>query len=242
LLHTRSRAFSFLEILRPLSGRESWDHFDWRDLGITRRALTLAATDQMRPLYRKIKDRQVKRRLLQRHKALLRRLKVAGGPCKIVFVCYGNICRSPLAAALAKQRLSGVTIDSVGFHDQTGRSCPEKILRIANSFGIDLSRHRSARATRDQLANADLVIAMDLQNIDLVIKEFPEIADRTTLLGLFGTPEILAIADPYLVDQSATERICEQVCAGIDDLTSWVVETKSPACTPAIPTAAAGSR
>ncbi|HEV7551993.1 MAG TPA: ATP-grasp domain-containing protein, partial [Candidatus Angelobacter sp.] len=35
LLHTRSRAFSLLELLRPLSGRESWDHFDWRDLGVT---------------------------------------------------------------------------------------------------------------------------------------------------------------------------------------------------------------
>ncbi|HEY4678988.1 MAG TPA: ATP-grasp domain-containing protein, partial [Candidatus Angelobacter sp.] len=242
LLHTRSRAFSFLELLRPLSGRESWDHFDWRDLGIARRTLALAVMDQMRPVYRKIKDWQVKRRLLQGHVALLRRLKVAGGPGKIVFVCYGNICRSPLAAALAEQRLSGVTIDSAGFHDQTGRSCPEKILRIGNSFGLDLSSHRSARVTRNQLANADLVIAMDLENLNRVRQEFPEIADRTTLLGLFGTPEVLAIADPYLVDQSATERICEQVHASIDGLVSWVTKAKPAACTPAIPSTAAGSR
>ncbi len=67
LLHTRFRVFSFLELLRPLSGRESWDHFDWRDLAITRRALALAVTDQVRPVYRKLKDWQIKRRLLQRH-------------------------------------------------------------------------------------------------------------------------------------------------------------------------------
>ena len=175
--------------------------------------LALAVTDQVRPIYRKIKDWQIKRRLLRHHNALLRRLKAAGGPGKIVFLCYGNICRSPLAAALAEQRLSGVTIDSAGFHEQTGRSCPQKILRIGTAFGIDLSSHRSARVTRDQLANADLVIAMDLENLNRLRQEFPEMANRTTLLGLFGTPETLAIADPYLADEAATNRICEQVRA-----------------------------
>lgn len=242
LLHTRSSVFSFLELLRPLSGRESWDHFDWRDLAITRRALALAATDQVRPLYRKLKDRQIKRRLLQRHRKLLRRLNAAGGPRKIVFLCYGNICRSPLAAALAEQWLSGVPIDSAGFHDQTGRSCPQKILRIGASYGINLSSHRSARVTRDQLANADLVIAMDLENVKRVRQEFPEMADRTTLLGLFGTPETLAIADPYIADEVATNRICEQVRLGIRGLASWVAKAKPAACTPAIPSTAAGSR
>jgi protein-tyrosine-phosphatase len=242
LLHTRSRIFTFLEFLRPLSGRESWDHFDWRDLGITWRALALALEDQVRPIYRKVKAWQVKRGLLQRHRALLRRLKAAGGPSKIVFVCYGNICRSPLAAALAAKRLSGVTIDSAGFHGQTGRRCPQKILRIGKSYGIDLSSHRSARITRDDLANADLLIVMDLENLNCVRQEFPEMANRTTLLGLFATPETLTIADPYLADEAATSRICEQVQAGVQDLASCVITTRRSVCAPAVPNAAAGNR
>lgn len=242
LLHTRPRAFSFLELLRPLSGRESWDHFDWHDLGITRRALALAVTDQVRPACRTLKEWQMKRRLLQRHRSLLRRLKAAGGPNKIVFLCYGNICRSPLAAALAEQRLSGVAIDSAGFHEQTGRGCPEKIRRIGNSYGIDLSSHRSARVTHGQLANADLVIAMDLENLNCLRQEFREMADRTTLLGLFGTPEILTIADPYLADEAVTNKICEHVRQGIEGLASWVAQRKCAAGTPAIPSAAAGNR
>lgn len=242
LLHTRSRVFSFLELLRPLSGRESWDHFDWSDLGITRRALALAVSDQVRPVYRKLRDWQVKRKLLQRHRGLLRRLKTAGGPGKILFLCYGNICRSPLAAALAEKRLSGVTIDSAGFHEQTGRSCPQKILRIGKSFGIDLSFHRSARVLRDQLASADLVIAMDLENLNRMRQEFSRMANRTTLLGLFATPETLGIADPYLADEAATSRICEQVRQSVENLASWVEETKRATSTSAIPTTAAGSR
>jgi protein-tyrosine-phosphatase/predicted ATP-grasp superfamily ATP-dependent carboligase len=242
LLHTRSRAFSFLELLRPLVGRESWDHFDWRDLGITRRTLALAVTDQVRPLYRKVKDGQIRRRLLRHHHALLRRLKATGGPRKILFLCYGNICRSPLAAALAEKRLSGIPIDSAGFHEQPGRSCPQKILRMGGSFGIDLSFHRSSRVTRDQLANADLVIAMDLENLNRLRQEFSGMADRTTLLGLFGTPETLNIADPYLADEASTNRICKQVRQGVESLASWVGKTKRAASTSAIPTIAAGGR
>jgi protein-tyrosine-phosphatase/predicted ATP-grasp superfamily ATP-dependent carboligase len=242
LLHTRSRALSFLEFLRPLFGRESWDHFDWRDLGITRRTLVLAVTDQVRPIYRKIKGWQIERKLRHQHNALLRRLKAAGEPNKIIFLCYGNICRSPLAAALAEDKLSGVAIDSAGFHEQTGRSCPQKILRIGTAFRIDLSSHRSARVTRNQLANADLVIAMDLENLSRLRQEFPEMANRTTLLGLFGSPETLAIADPYLADEVASNRICEQVREGVEGLASWVGETKRASSASAIPTTAAGGR
>jgi protein-tyrosine-phosphatase/predicted ATP-grasp superfamily ATP-dependent carboligase len=226
LLHTRSRTVSFLELLRPLFGRESWDHFDWRDLGIARRALALAMTDQVR----------------RHHNALLRRLKAEDGLSKIVFLCYGNICRSPLAAALAEQRLSGVAIDSAGFHEQTGRSSPQKILRIGAAFGIDVSSHRSARVTRDQLANADLVIAMDLRNLNRLRQEFPEMANRTTLLGLFGKPETVAIADPYLAGEAASNRICKQVLESVEGLASWVEETKRAASTSAIPRTAAGGR
>ena len=202
----------------------------------------MAVTDQLRPVYRKFKDWQIKSSLLRHHRNVLRRVKAAGGPRKILFLCYGNICRSPLAAALAAKRLSGVTIDSAGFHEQTGRSCPQKILRIGKSFGIDLSSHHSARVTRDDLANADLVIAMDVENLNCVRQEFPEMANRTTLLGLFGTPETLAIADPYRADEAATNKICEQVRQGIEGLATWVEEKKRAASTSAIPTTAVGGR
>jgi protein-tyrosine-phosphatase/predicted ATP-grasp superfamily ATP-dependent carboligase len=242
LLHTRSRGLSFLQLLLPLFGSESWDHFDWRDLGITRRALTLAVTDQVRPIYRKIKNWQTKRKMRRHHNALLRRLKAAGGPSTIVFLCHGNICRSPLAAALAENKQSGVAIDSAGFHEQTGRSCPQKILRIGTAFGIDLSSHRSVRITRDQLANADLVIAMDLENLNRLRQEFPEMANRTTLLGLFGRPETLAIADPYLADEAASNRICEQVREGVEGMASWLTQGKRSTSASAVPTTAAGGR
>ncbi|HEX4605161.1 MAG TPA: ATP-grasp domain-containing protein [Candidatus Angelobacter sp.] len=231
LLHTRSRVGSVLELLRPLTGRESWDHFDWRDLGVTRRAVTLAITDQLRPIYRKFKSRQERRRLITRHKALLQRLAASGGPGKIVFLCYGNICRSPLAAKLAEQRIGGVVIESAGFHATEGRTSPEKMLRIAGAFGTDLSGHRSTRVTRDILAKASLVVAMDQENLASLQREFPEIKARTTLLGLFGTPPTSEIADPYLADEAEANKIAQQVRSGIDGLARWIASNKSPQAT-----------
>jgi protein-tyrosine-phosphatase/predicted ATP-grasp superfamily ATP-dependent carboligase len=242
LLHTKSRSFAFLELLRPFTGRESWDHFDWRDLGITRRAVARLLVDQLRPVHRKFQSWRAQRRQLQHHRALLQRLTAYGGPYKIVFLCYGNICRSPLAAALARQRLRSMDIESAGFHQQEGRSCPEKIQRIGNSFGVDLSANRSRRVTPEMLANANLVIAMDKENLNGLRREFPQVLERSTLLGLFGNPPAPAIADPYLADEATTHRICDQVRSSVDGLALWVAHGKRADYSAAVPSTAASSR
>jgi protein-tyrosine-phosphatase/predicted ATP-grasp superfamily ATP-dependent carboligase len=241
LLHTRSRSLSVLELLRPLTGRESWDHFDWHDLRITRRVLARAVNDQLRPALRMLKNWRTQRHLVRRHRSLLQSLAMKGSPKKIVFLCYGNICRSPLAARLAEQRLNGIAIESAGFHEHAGRACPEKMLRIGSSFGVDLSGHRSARVTREQLEHADMVVAMDLENLDRLRSEFPGIAARATLLGLFGNPHRAAISDPYLADESETREICEQVRSGVDGLASWVASCRSGSYAATVPSTA-GSR
>jgi protein-tyrosine-phosphatase/predicted ATP-grasp superfamily ATP-dependent carboligase len=242
LLLTRSRVGSLFELLRPLTGRESWDHFDWRDLGVTRRILTQSFSDQLRPIARRFKGWQTRRRWQRHHRAVLQRVANSGRPKKIVFLCYGNICRSPLAAKLAEQRLSGIAIESVGFHEPVGRSCPEKMLRIASAFGVDLSQHRSARLTRQQVLAADLVVAMDLENMKRLRDECPEALSRTTLLGLFADPASVSIADPYLADEAATGRICDQVRSGIEGLAGCLAHANTVSLGSAVPTTAQSTR
>lgn len=235
LLLTRSRSFSLLELLRPLTGRERWDHFDWRDLGITWRILGSAFSDQLRPVARRIRSWRTQQRWRRHHKAVLQRLAGSGIPQKIVFLCYGNICRSPLAAKLAEQKFSGINIESAGFHEPSGRTCPEKMLKIGEAFGVDLSQHRSARVTRQQLLAADLVIAMDLENTSLLKQECPEVLPRTTLLGLFADPASVSIADPYLADEAATRTICDQVRSGIEGLAGSLAQTEAVSLETAVP-------
>ncbi len=239
-LLTKPRSFAFVELLRPLTGRESWDHFDWHDLGITRRTLALTLGDQFRPVTRRVKQWQARRQLLRHHRALLSRLQAAGPVRKIVFLCAGNICRSPLAAKLAEQQLPGVTIESAGFDERTGRSSPEKITRMARSFGVDLSQHRSSRVTREQLLGADLILAMDMDNIHCLKSIFPEALLQTTMLGLFAQPETLTIADPYVSDEKETGRVCRQIRSAIAGLTRYLAHRKDVSCGDEVPSAASG--
>lgn len=242
LLLTRSRTVSVLELLRPLTGRESWDHFDWRDLGVTRRILAQSFSDQLRPIARKIKNWRSQRRWQRHHQAILRRLSSSGRPKKIVFLCYGNICRSPLAAKLAEQKLTGVEIESAGFHDRIGRLSPEKMLRIAGAMGVDLSQHRSVRVTRQQLLAADLVVAMDLENLKLLKSECPEVLPKATLLGLFAEPATATIADPYPADEATTGKICHRVRLGIEGLDRYLTQSTDVPVGTAVPTAAQSTR
>jgi hypothetical protein len=78
--------------------------------------------------------------------------------------------------------------------------------------------------------------------MDRLGQEFPAITERTTLLGLFGIPARLSIADPYLAEEAATGRICEQVRAGVGGLAEWITKVTSAACTPAVPSTAADSQ
>jgi protein-tyrosine-phosphatase/predicted ATP-grasp superfamily ATP-dependent carboligase len=242
LLLTRSRVGSLFELLRPLTGRENWDHFDWRDLGVTRRILAQSFSDQLRPVARQLKGWRAQRLWRRHHRTVLQHVANSGRPTKIIFLCYGNICRSPLAARLAEQKLSGIAIESAGFHEPVGRNSPEKMLRIAGDFGVDLSQHRSARVTRQQLLAADLVVAMDLENMKRLKDECPEALPRTTLLGLFANPASVSIADPYLADEASTAKICDQVRSGIDGLAGCLSHANAVSLGSAVPTAARSTR
>ena len=74
----------------------------------------------------------------------------AGTPSIMLFVCQGNICRSPFAEALLRARLGdrAIAIGSAGMMPQPGRPTPIFGLEAAAAHGIDLSAHRSIWLTR----------------------------------------------------------------------------------------------
>src|SRR5262249_28475125 len=174
--------------------------------------------DQLQFLTPRLREWQHRHHLQRHHRALLARLAAYGTPSKIVFLCSGNICRSPFAARLAEQLLPQAQIVSAGFHSLDGRACPGKMLRVSRLFGVDLSPHRSHRITQDQIEGADLVLAMDPTQIEELRDLFPEALPRTGLLGLFAQPAIFSIPDPYLADEEETLRVCKVVRSAVQGL------------------------
>lgn len=120
-------------------------------------------------------------------------------PESLLFICLGNICRSPYAERVARVRLpDGYNITSGGFL-KDGRSPPVEALNAASARGIEHGDHRSSRTTSDELMAADAVFVFDRFNVRDVKSAGGTRPDRLFWLGDFD-PEWIgkrAIIDPW---------------------------------------------
>jgi protein-tyrosine-phosphatase len=199
LLLTKPRLRSIVEYARPVLLVESWDHFDVKDwriwLSIVWRTIR-AAWQTLWVALRKA----VQRKLIHwHHHRVLGRLVERGetGARRILFVCYGNICRSPVAEVYAKALRPDLEIASAGFHSTVDRTAPGWYRQLVSELGIDLTPCRSRRLDRAQVEWAQLILLADLDNFERFRGEFPEAMGKTTMLGLFLHPPTLEIEDPY---------------------------------------------
>ena len=118
----------------------------------------------------------------------------------VLFVCYGNINRSPLAEALLGRRrgaFAGGWVRSAGFHPQPDRRVDPRMQALARERGVDLANLRSRRLDARLIAEADIVFVMEKNHYDRLVALCPDAAAKTYLLG--GAPGVAKpeIADPY---------------------------------------------
>lgn len=87
-------------------------------------------------------------------------------PYRILFVCTANICRSPAAEALARQRFGEreALFRSAGFLD-AGRECPPPMVQVLEEWGVDATGHRSYQLDAASLHTADLVLTMEGEHV-----------------------------------------------------------------------------
>ncbi|WP_269928342.1 low molecular weight protein-tyrosine-phosphatase [Kocuria massiliensis] len=153
---------------------------------------------------------------------------------RIVTVCTGNICRSPMAEYLLRRAadqagLPGVVVDSAGVSDEErGNPIDPRARDVLSRLGIDTSDHAARQVTRKDLADSDLVLALDVphyralrrmasdesqeQKIRLLREFDPQVGDRAL--------EDLGIYDPWYGDASDFEATFTM----IDDAVNGVVE------------------
>lgn len=84
---------------------------------------------------------------------------------KLVFLCTGNTCRSPMAKGLferllAEKGITDITCDSAGLFAADGEPAAENAVVACRELGVDLSAHRSKRLTNEMLQNTDLFVVM----------------------------------------------------------------------------------
>ena len=107
---------------------------------------------------------------------------------KILFVCTGNTCRSPMAAAM--WRRMGGEAESAGLRAPSGAWASDNSVLVMDEEGIDLRDHRSSPVTADLLRWADLVYCMTEGHAWRLGMFFPSFADKVRVMPV-------EVPDPY---------------------------------------------
>ncbi|MEM7044982.1 MAG: ATP-grasp domain-containing protein [Pseudomonadota bacterium] len=241
----RSAARMAGETLRLLSGRESQDSFQWQDMRPWRREISLLGRQVRRKAERKmgVSPTRLAERRKSRASDALARIPVCE-PVSVVFVCFGNICRSPFAArrfqALLDDREQGLapgangsaavvqgqrirTLSS-GLLARHGRPSPPEAVAAARIHGVELADHRSRYLGAADLARHDVIVVFDEANEAGI--EALGIDDVPVLrLGDFLTESPgEVIDDPYGHPQAAFAATYATITKALKELTAFLHE------------------
>lgn len=139
---------------------------------------------------------------------------------RILVVCTGNICRSPmgegiLRALLAERGLGArAEVRSAGTWATKGAAASRNGVRTAAKRGIDLEGHRSSPLSHSLLHDADLILTMEPLHLEEILSQAPEVGGRTFIVSLFADPEHgspLGVEDPIGGDEEAYEYTYEEI-------------------------------
>jgi protein-tyrosine phosphatase len=128
----------------------------------------------------------------------------------VLFICMGNICRSPFAEHIAnkialERSWKKMVFCSAGLQVPASLGSPLEVLEVAEKFGVNLNAHKSNVITSRLAESSDMIIAMESWHVIRLREMFPMYGDKTFLLPLFESNtrrwkwsyERYNISDPY---------------------------------------------
>ena len=145
---------------------------------------------------------------------------------KVLFVCHGNICRSPMAEFLFKDYVQKKGVEDI-FHIESAATSSEEIgnpvhygtRKILNSLGIDCSKKRARRIRLEDMNEYDFIIGMDQYNISNLRRFFDTKNKIYSLLEFANMHR--DISDPWYTGDF--QKTYEDICIGIEAFYQFLV-------------------
>lgn len=145
---------------------------------------------------------------------------------KVLMVCLGNICRSPLAAGILKSKFSSLglegTVDSAGFEPyHIGDNADPRALEVAKRHGIDLSSHKARLFRKDDFDNFDKIYVMDdlnYRDVRFMARNEADMKKVDYILNVLNPKSNEKVPDPYYGGNYKFEEVfdmLEKACSVI---------------------------
>ena len=138
----------------------------------------------------------------------------------VLLVCTANVCRSPVAEYLWRQRAAEqgrpAPVSSAGTEAQPGGGADPVCIELLGLRGVDLRPHRTRRMNAAEHARADLILVMEPTHAQRIRSLAPVLAGRVHLLGRWSCG---VIADPHGAALEQYQQCISDISAAID---SWL--------------------
>jgi protein-tyrosine phosphatase len=154
----------------------------------------------------------------------------------VLFVCTGNICRSPTAEAVFRRMAADagvahlITVDSAGTHGyHVGEPPDARTQAAARARGYDLSRLRARKITHGDFSTFDLILAMDRSHHEILARLAPPTVGHkiALMLAYARRAETLEVPDPYYGGPGGFELVLDL----IEDAAAGLLESLRPELT-----------
>lgn len=141
----------------------------------------------------------------------------------VLFVCMGNICRSPTAEGVFRKLLAErapqlkLRVDSAGTHDyHIGQAPDARAIAAARARGVDISAHRGRQVSRNDFENFDYILAMDRDNLAglRAIRPHASRAELSLLLAFATNSPMEEVPDPYFGGPQGFEQVLDLIEQG----------------------------